>query len=1152
MVCIPSAWCKEYCKSYLAPGLHVAHCSPDHTAAVLEVAFHSATGMLGAAPRQRRFPVSLFSEPTNQAKIGVALRSFQPLPWDCSVHAHAAHLVSYVQQTLGSVKSHRSAGPHQSYLRPATWQLQRTVAATRRSLHRLQRQVHMQLMAVCFHLWRGANLLSSLVEGATWWRRADLALAAHLSVLRHQGRHLKPACKQDRNFHLSQLADQLSSRPTSEVFSNLHRLLSHKRKKPYRADPLPSIRDAEGKVCPDSDSSLRRWRQHFGGLEGGREVALEHFLTETQNRINQSATAVVAWPAPPDIRLLPTCADIRRLLMRAKPGKSPGMDGIPNEFGRIFAEVLSPHLHHLALKTSWRGSEALGYKAGQAIWLYKGKGSFQECTSYRSILLLPVWSKIVHQALRPPTKSFFEHQAPSLQLGGKSQCTVMFGSQLIRGISRVATAASKTQFTLFADIASAFYCVIQRLVANTAATPDGFDPGTFLDSLQLSPDEREALAEHLAEPSALAGGGASPWLEALTCRLQEGNYFLLKGDTTVIATAKGSRPGSSWADLIFAALIKRILLRRNELRAECAQVSRPPSFPWDGMRTFQACDDCSDHIEISEVVWADDIAIPRLTQPHQAACALGLEASCLSDALREFGFTLSFAPNKTAAVLALSGAGSRRAKQAVFSSSGLRGHIPVVCDSGPGVLLPVVTSYRHLGSQQTPGGGLRAEIAYRISQARAAFAEGRRKVYRNPAISLMRKAFILRSSVLPKLFFGAGSWGPVTQGERRSISGALWSFYRSLLGIGKMEDQHLDAHTCFALLQMPSPSTALRFQRLLYISQLLAAGPPELWACLRADRDHAELLSADLQWLHSYTWRTTGLPCPRQALDVHRHTVLAALSGLHRALLLVCSPAAEVSVAPPPRPHYAEALPVAPVVEATLALVDFVGIWCPAPNAFLTGAVLFPIALTGATLHTPWRIQLHIRLDVVAGLLADLNAISPISEDEAWAAISSYVEPLDALRATVSAWKSEDPSCADRSSTADNMLLLLDVDLLADTYQPCRPARAFPQDDAPVWTCPGRLAFAISGTPCTFRVEPPPPYVLRHDIPTSLRLREAVAYTTWLEATCRTVAHCLTAAASQPCRFVCPGVLCALGPAKDWLLAAGFQPTDFGFRTPCD
>ncbi|CAE7700393.1 unnamed protein product [Symbiodinium sp. CCMP2592] len=1106
MVCIPSAWCKEYCRSYLAPQLHTAHCSPDHTAAVVEVQFHCRAGQAGPALRQRRFPVSHFTDPANRATIEAALKRFQPLPWDCSVHAHAAHLVGYVQQTLGSIKSKRAVGPHQSYLSQDTWQLQRAVAATRRSLHRLQRQVYMQLTAMRFRVWRGIDMFSSLVGGTVWWRRADLALAAHLSVLRHQGQQLKTACKRDRNNHLSLLADQISSSPSSEVFGNLHRLLSHKRKKPYRADPLPSIRDAAGNVCPDSDSSLRRWRQHFGGLEGGKEIELGQFIADSHSRICQRAMSGGSWPAPSDVRLLPTCADIHRLLVKAKPAKCPGMDGIPNEFGRVFAEFLSPHLHHLALKTSWRGAEAIGCKAGQAIWLYKGKGSFQECTSYRSILLLPVWSKIVHQALRPPMKRFFEQHAPSLQLGGKSKCTVMFGSQLIRALGRVATATGTTHFTLFADIASAFYCVIQRLVANTAATADGFDPDGFLDSLQLSSDEREAVAQHLAEPTALARGGAPPWLEALTCSLQEGNFFCLKGDTTVIATAKGSRPGSSWADLIFAALIKRILLRRDQLREACHHVSQPPSFPWDGRRSFQPCDTDSDHIQISEVVWADDIAIPRLTTPHLAACAMGVEASCLSEALHEFGFTLSFAPSKTAAVLTLSGPGSRRAKQAVFGPSGLRGHVPVVVESGPGVLLPVVASYRHLGCQQTPGGGLRAEVAYRITQARAAFAEGRHKVYRNPAISLGRKAFILRSAVLPKLYFGAGSWGPLNIGERRSISGALWSFYRSLLGIGKMDDQHMDAHTCFALLRLPSPSTALRFQRLLYVSQLLAAAPPELWACLRADRDHAELLLADLQWLHSYTWRTTGsasrADVPSQAALPGRGIVLVSMGT---DLTPTC------------------ALLVPPAVRADVA--------------------------SGSFHH---EFEPSIRLDVAAGLLSALDAVPPDDEETVWATVTSFVEPLETLRATVSAWKDAAPCCPAKSSTADNVLLLLDVDLLADTYQTCKPARAFPQDDVPAWTRPGRAAFALSGVPSIFRVEPPPPHVLQHDVPTSLCLKDAAAYSTWLEATCGVIAQCVTAAVSKPCLFVCPGVCKALGPAREWLRATGFEETDSGFRTPCD
>ena len=57
--------------------------------------------------------------------------------------------------------------------------------------------------------------------------------------------------------------------PTEEVFHNLHALLGHRRKKPYRPEPLPALRRADGSLCSDGDEILARWRQHFGALEAG-------------------------------------------------------------------------------------------------------------------------------------------------------------------------------------------------------------------------------------------------------------------------------------------------------------------------------------------------------------------------------------------------------------------------------------------------------------------------------------------------------------------------------------------------------------------------------------------------------------------------------------------------------------------------------------------------------------------------------------------------------------------------------------------------------------------------------------------------------------------------------------------------------------------
>ncbi|CAE7333752.1 unnamed protein product [Symbiodinium sp. KB8] len=749
---------------------------------------------------------------------------------------------------------------------------------------------------------------------------------------------------------------------------------------------------------------VARWRQHFGSMEGGEELDL-------------------------DISAVPTEAEIQ-----------------------------------LALKVAFRGSEPAGCKSGQTIYFYKGRGEHSSCSSYRAILLLPVWSKIIHQSLRPTMKAHFERVAPPLQLGSRAKCSVVYGSHIVRGATRCAVAAGHTHFTLFADIASAFYSVIQSLVAKHEH-----------DSMRLIEEpatDSTMLRTHLEEPTALQADGASKWLEALTSQLQSDNFFMIRGDSVAVATTKGSRPGSSWADLIFATLIRRIMARRNELRANLPRLSHPLRLPWDGQRSLCPCDSTSPLLEIDEVIWADDVAIPRIAEADRVALALGHEASFLTDALQEFGFKVAYGPHKTAGLLSLRGPHSRRAKQAIFGRTGLKGSVPVLLEDLPSVHLPLVETYRHLGSQQAVSGGLRQEIQFRASQARVAFGEARRKVFRNPAITIVKKAYILRSTVLPKHLFGSGSWGPLTLGEFRAFAGVVWTLYRPLLGLKHSDNQSLDASTCFALLNLPSPMVLLRTERLTYLGQMVCSGPDALWAIVRADQAYAQTLQSDIQWLHAWTWNTSGMPCPAydwprwrsfmqefpgrykglikraRALDIYRHGVIAALNGLHRALVIKCG--LQDSVASEP----AHAL---------------------APPFFAAG-------------HRTEGPSTGIRLDISASLLEVLQALDPRDEEAAWAAVEATIEPVAILRDTVSEWRASNQGCPIVESTAENLLLLLDVDLLADSLQPVGPSRAFPEETAPTWALPGRAAFVLSGEVSVFDLQAPPPHLLDPLVPTSLSL----------------------------------------------------------------
>eukprot|EP00439_Symbiodinium_sp_Y106_P043314 s2627_g5.t1 len=142
---------------------------------------------------------------------------------------------------------------------------------------------------------------------------------------------------------------------------------------------------------------------------------------------------------------------------------------------------------------------------------------------------------------------------------------------------------------VLADVASAFYGVVTQLVANSGAQPSDDLVDKLTARLQLEPGDVEALRGHLAEPTALQTAGADPWTDALADRMSCGNWFAVKNDTVPVATYRGTRPGSSFADVLFAILAPRVLRCRDALRAGFDVQSSCPSLPWDGHVCLAGC-----------------------------------------------------------------------------------------------------------------------------------------------------------------------------------------------------------------------------------------------------------------------------------------------------------------------------------------------------------------------------------------------------------------------------------------------------------------------------------------------------------------------------------------------------------------------------------
>ena len=891
------------------------------------------------------------------------------------------------------------------------------------------------------------------------------------------------------------------------------------------------------------------------------------------------------------------------------------MDSIPPELNRYFADESADLLYPLLLKFLWRGEEALGHKGGQAVILYKGRGPTDQCSSYRSILLMNTWAKAFHQSIRPAIKTVFEASAPALQLGGRTGCSVTLGSHVLRSLSRYAHQHSLSGYVLYADISAAFYSALVQLVAHSDATTCPEALARAMHGLHLPAEAQDELLCALQDPSVLSQIGVSPWLEKLAAHLGDGNWFMVTGDATPVATARGTRPGSSWADILFALLMPRILRVRDQILTESHHKPQPPTLPWDGCKVLEPCDS-DQSVVISDIIWADDIATPRLVaEAGLVEACLRADVTAITEAFYSFGFRLSFGDHKTAAVVTLCGHRSRQVKRRLFGPEGLQGKIPVLLEHLPVMQLPLTAKYKHLGVMQAPHGAVLEEIRYRAAQARSAFHEARRKVFKSKAIPLVKKGVILSSTVLPKLLHAAGAWPPLNRRERQLFAGTVWSFYRSTVNIPRSADQHVTAATCFSLLRAPDPEILLRNARLSYLGQALRSGPDALWAAIRADQPYAELLRADLRWLHAWCWATTSLPHPdtawrvwadfilsspgrfkgmckrAKALSIHQHTVVAALDGLHR-LLTELAGVPVPGDAPEEITHREMCLPckrsfpsrvswaghaarchgycsrafLLPddricrscgkvyatigrlrrhLVAAPLCSVNW-GSFVPAEGSdkIRLHPLALPASVSGVhdTLPAP-----NLAPNTVSWPLLDvLMQLGDCTESEVWEVIEGHIEPLATLRNTVSDWQASLPPSSTKAEIAENMLLLLDPTISADTHQPTTSKAALPDDYVPAWKPLSPLPVAASGTVASWSLEPPPPVVLSPFCPTSMSVRAADAYATWLASACEVCAQCVRLSASQPVQLSCKGFFTGAGIATSWLSQCGFRVSNNG------
>ncbi|CAE7729320.1 unnamed protein product [Symbiodinium sp. CCMP2592] len=804
----------------------------------------------GAPKKARRIDPVAIKDPQNADRIRGILRDAPHIDWEANVNDHAAVLVEYLFGELSREFPLEQRRLRKSFLSAEAGTLHAAVARLRHALRNRTAALRLARLRCAFLAWQGCQSFVDLFFGE-WASRVQLSISALASRLADAGQALKRLCRRDKRLHVDALADQVQQAPAGEVHVALRRLLRPKRFRRTGHDPLPRLRKVEGGFCTSQAEINQEWRSHFAALEGGRPVSVEELVQfGVQGQAQADPVEVLCFSEVPD---LPSLAVHFRSVC---PNKAWGPDWIPPALCRLFSFQMAEVFYPVLLKTLAYTAEPVGMKGGTLYRIPKaGTPDQSALTSQRAILVQSVLEKVLHKAVRGITVCEWNKRAPDLMIGGRKGQSYVFGYVCTRAFLEYTRRRSIPSAILFTDISSAYYSVIRELL--TGGKLEQANVLEIAASLSLTPEDLQVLQAHVADEPVLCGADSGPLLAALTHELHSGTWFLMNQDVELVHTRRGTRPGSSLADVLYGLLFTRVLQRRGDFSHQ----GWKPLIPWNGRRDFQPYDGRAaqqTQVEVQDLVYADDLATCIVEdKSSQLPAAVRGVASASIDVLAGHGLRANVGPRKTAALLAPVGAGSKDVRRQVFSING--GRLPIIRENGPGVWLHAVSHYKHLGSRLAFDGSMAAEVRSKLQAARACFHEGKRDVFCSPRIELSRRVSLFRTHVLTSLFAGSGGWPCLCKRGWVTLEAGFYRMLRQMLRIPRHEDQKWTYERILAAVGLPSLEGFLALERLRFAAQLVRGGPDAVFALIQQAPGFLRAIGLAEQWLLEAT-AATGSP----------------------------------------------------------------------------------------------------------------------------------------------------------------------------------------------------------------------------------------------------------------------------------------------------
>eukprot|EP00438_Fugacium_kawagutii_P017942 Skav236602 [mRNA] locus=scaffold3534:112990:118749:+ [translate_table: standard] len=765
--------------------------------------------------------------------------------WHTDIEHHVDTLTQTFHDHLSTSCRRSPDRPKKSYITDELWSLRKMKLSLSKQLRVLHRGPDGPRLRALLDEW--LDRPHPHPEDAALGRLLDLRARLKECASNLQ-RGLQKARQNALHAHLQQFDHRASA---GDILKSLYPYLGSTNPKKHRKAALPLIRDADGQVCLSQQATHSRWLEFSGTMEGGSETTLTDHLAQFPHE----------GPISLHISQLPSLVELEGCFRRVAAGKAVGLDGLPPEMCRHQPGAMAKATYSTLMKLAIHGQESLDHKGGKVHAIWKHKGDRAECSSYRSILVSSHFGKVLHRCLRQKQYSVYESYLRHQQIGGRQKMPVTVGVHQCRAYLRTHRAEGHSVALVFLDLRGAFYRVIRPIALGGCITDEHV--ALLAHRLSLGPDALHDLRQLMTEPSALDRAGMDHRTQNFIRSLHSDTWFFM-GDGPEyrrVTTTVGTRPGDSFADVVFGYAWSRILASvETDLLAQGLLTFYPDVH---GLQD-SADEPAGSHIPYFGPTWMDDTCIalahPDAGQLEKAALfATGLLLGCS----KRHGMEPNLQPGKTELLLAFQGRGSRAAKLRYHGpqASGMARVLGEDCTYS----VHVVGHYTHLGCTIHHDGSVRKELKKRLSIAHQSFQQHRRALYCNRDLTQQQRTLLFDSVVLSKLLYGTESWILQDGPSRDAFHSGLVRLYRRLLRLP--HDGHYSDEAIFAMGNLPSPTEVLRRSRLRYLATLYHCGRSATWGLLRTDEAWTTLIKADMQWMWDQLHNSTDLPPP----DTHLH-----------------------------------------------------------------------------------------------------------------------------------------------------------------------------------------------------------------------------------------------------------------------------------------